>query len=395
MAGNTNIHHLAQEVFPPAEDAAIAKAAEESKEEAAEKLQRLKDFYAQKGWVLAPLALDYLGQFKPVGKKRKDGITEDILHELDPLVMLKGHLEGGLLPKHDVVTFYLENGQKILIPPAFQSIEHVFIAVAIHDTDEDYPEASADHFIQFMLKGIDRLGIPDEEKNRLIFSLQFDIASMEALTFGRKTFDKGSRVITIPTHDGDLNQYLQAVENHWPAVLAKGLDRLGGLVTRFNPVSEKQPFTIEKQQAYLKDTYRNFMHAQPLENGMDRFPELRDSIDIINAKINVAYRCLSAIIENHPEVIKNIGGKLNFKPETARIEIHRYLVKATADLHCLDDDTLPLVRMVDGFMREAEKHPSLLNLVRQMDRQITASIDAVRNPKNNISATAHTLDTQR
>ncbi len=388
MTGDISIHTLAQGLFSPTVQASMR-----SEQEAEEKEARLRTFYAKKEWIPAPLSLDYLRLFKPVGQKRKDGITADILHEFDPLVVLKGHLEGGILPKK--VTYYLENGRKIAIPPAFQSIEHAFTAVAIHDTDEDNPEASADHFMQFMLKSMDRLGIPDEEKDRLRFSLQFDVASMEALTFGRKIFDKGGRVITIPTHDGDLNQYLRAVENHWPAALAKGLDRLGGLVTRFNPVSEKQPFTIEKQQAYLKDTYRNFMHAQPLENAMDRFPELRNSIEIINAKINVAYRCLSAIIENHPEVIKNFGGKLNFKPETARIEIHRYLVKATADLHCLDDDTLPLVRMVDGFMREAEKHPSLLNLVRQMDRQISASIDAVRNPKNIISAPVHTLDAQR
>ncbi len=339
-------------------------------EEAACKERRLRAFYKEKGWLLAPMALDYLRMFKPEGSKRKDKITEDILHELDPLLMAKSHVKAKILPER--VTVFGDGHKRHSVPLAFQSIEHLFIAIAVHDTDEDYPEASPNHFEKFMHEKIGALDISEEEKTSLKFSILFDLKSIEALTFGRKVFDKdGVTVKTIKTHDGDLNTYLMNLQDHWPAVTAKGMDRLGGLVTRFNPHTSKQFFSRDKQNDFLDETYSLFMHNQPLEYAIKRYPELRHSIDIINAKINVVYRCLSAFIFNHPEMH---SGRKDFNPLTAKIIISEYLVHATHDSPYLDDDNRPMLRMLEGFMKEAEKHLVLMPLVLQMREQILEAI---------------------
>ncbi len=320
---------------------------------------RLRAFYLkqerEQGWVFPNKTLDYLRLYQKEGSKRKDGYTEDCLHQIEPCLWLANMYEAGILPER--VTYQVLNDECIDMPPHMQSIEHLFNTIHFHDVDEDFWNASRNTLEKFLRES----DIGDNEN-----TITFLGDASDAITFGHKINSIGMKE---RTHQGDHQIYLDAMENVWCAIAAKGPDRLGGLITRFG-ILEKI-FTYEKQKKYLNATNRLFFHRQTLEDMERRYPELGAYFDIVNNNLSIALRCFSVILEHHPDNPEREGN-----PNTARIGLESYLDNAFQGAQFIPIDIAPMQRMLSGYKALASRVPVFESLVTQMDVQLSPYLKA-------------------
>ena len=354
--------------------------------------RQLRNFYkdpygdGSERWFLPEFALDCLRLFKPeTGKnvpkewsKRKDGITENILHELDPLLMMKGLFQAGYLPPKVTRQIQIADGRRSGVDEAMQSIELLFAEETIHDLDEDFPHASKESILNYLRECISTCAeIKDADKQRYYAMLEPLGRGLDAITLGRKIFaPDGRTVITEKTHQEDPHLCFNALEELWFGVGAKGLDKLGGTITRFSLAPTK--FTIEGHINYCNDIRRLFMSRQTLELSAKQFPQMAEFFEIVNANLKVAYMCMDAIVQNHPDNPRKPKQEF-FRPETARIDLCLLLptVFKGAEFY---KDVLPLREMLVRLDSERSRHPSLNNLVEQMHYQIGPYLERLGRP---------------
>lgn len=353
-------------VFVPPKTADLMQSvSEDSFEEARQRISELRDFYRSKGWHIAEFCLDYLIQHKMNGHdhKRKDKVTENILHELRPLFWAKSFLEAGVLP--DKVFYEIVNDQRQDIPEAHQSIEHLFCAIMLHDLDEDFANVSKQHFLEYMQKrirgtrGIHSAYGCQPGDGFLEEFINFNAQSMEALTFGRKT-KKGKE----KTHDGDVNVYYDGLENIWTGIAAKIADRLEGITTRYSPYAIPEFFDLKSDEKYRAETQNLFETRNVAWVAKKRFPQIASYLEIMDAKLNVAYRCFSSMVYNHPKNAKS-------DPTKARVRLEQFLPTAMTGGYLFDEKNRPLFTMLQGFEQEVWQHPSLYPIVKQMRDQMS------------------------
>ena len=358
----------------------------------------LRAFYRKSKFLLAEFTLDYLQQFKPLGQRRKDKVTESILHELRPAQLIKALVESKKLPRS--VTYRLEHrppnpqSLKIPLPKELQSIERLFCAIHVHDLDEDFADASLEGLRGYLYTRIDEIqNISESQKARLRKEADMDVRSMETLTFGRKVWDPktgNEETKRISTHGNDHQLYLDALQNHWPGIAAKAPDRDDGLRTRYG--FKADIFTVEQDAAYLEETRRLFMYRRSLEESMKIYPELAPYFDIMNNRLDIALRCFGVMTAHHPSTLKTHPDP-TINPETARIDIKDFLEKATKGTEHMNGGVDPfLARMLWGFEQEAKRYPVLSNIVVQIRDQltpyITPTVDAAPTPGYSAPAAA-------
>ena len=127
-------------------DEVLKKLSEASVAEARSKEARLRAFYrdpygdGSERWWLPEFNLDYLRTFKIEGQKRKNPVVENILHEFDPLLWMRGLFKAGILPPK--ITFQVVKEAHQELPLAMQPIFRLFNAITIHDLDEDFAEVN-------------------------------------------------------------------------------------------------------------------------------------------------------------------------------------------------------------------------------------------------------------
>ena len=363
---------------------------DESIEEARDKIDRLQTFYqdpyedGSERWFMAEFALDYLMQFKVEGSKRKDGITEDILHEINQLLLQRSLIKASIAnPDLEVIprriTTQIVDGNEFELPYEMQSAERLFVATTLHDVDEDFHDSSPDHYRDYIKQRIAAEdSISDKDKEIMLEELEVDVQTMKLLTFGRKTRDSEGNPTKEKTYEGDRNKYMDAVEIYWAAAATKATDKLDSLTSRYG-LAETY-FTIEQDLLHIDETHRLFKQRQIMENMADKYPQMADYFELINAKLDVADRCLEGLTLYHPaKLALNPDAEVN--PETAKIDIRRPLDKATMHAEYLERDSWMLMRMLRGFQVEAETHPELQNVVDQMVEQYEAAVASKNYPK--------------
>lgn len=350
-------------------------------QEARGKEVRLREFYkdpfgdGSERWWLAEIYLDYARLFKAEtapgrdikATKRKDKVTENILHELNPLLLFKGNLRAGILPRR--VTYEIVNDQRRQIPETLQSVEALFRAETIHDLDEDFAGVSTECFRDFVYAQIFELDLDESHKEFLKSCCDIDCKILERLTFGRKTYAENGKIITVPTFP-NLQACMDAQEEYWPAVGAKPGDRYDGLITRFGEVPDV--FTIDQHLRYANDTIQMFMNNQVLERMQKRYPELEMYFDKINKRLKVSLICFHAIIMAHP--LNKGNGTSKSDPATARVDIKDLFDEASEGSEFLDVDALPFERMLNGYNEEEKRYPELKPLVSQIREKILPTI---------------------
>lgn len=355
----------------------IEEIAARSLSESLEKEARLLRFYEQPfganagPWHLPKIHWQYLREFKPVGKKRKDNATEDIIHELNPALEMAAYFKAGFLPPE--VTYEKTGGIKRDLPPEQHSIAHLFSAIAFHDRDEDDPDASRDTLIEFSNDNISDLGndVRQAEKDFMREQVLYLADVSDALTFGRKARMQGGAVQKQTTHGNDLALYSRALTQHWTAITTKCPDRIRGLVTRYTRVPIKK-FSIGKHMAYLHETGTLFMEAQPIEDTMDRFPQLTPFLEIMNSQMRVAFVTVGAITKYHPDLdTKEHSRKGVYDPKTAEISIHRGLSTAMKAAEWIPHDVCSMPELLEGIKAEAERTQVLQPLVDRIEEQLS------------------------
>lgn len=353
--------------------------------ESQEKFERAQSFFCNpydnrsERWYLAEYCLDYLRRFKTEGHKRKNGITESILHELDPVLFCRGLFKGGVLPGQ--VTYQIVNGRRFEIEPAFQSIEMLFCAILIHDLEEDFPSASRRDLRNYLFDRVHQETLEVAKKEQLSTSIRLIGSTLKTQTFGRTKYDKTRHIVTEQTYDGDPQQYYDGLERNWAAIGAKATDRMGGLVTRF----ENGPgvFPIDRNIAYLQETYDLFGTRQILEKMQERYPELAAYFKVLNARIDIAYRCANALISYHPENPMRTSKKTSC-PNTARIELSSTTIQAALPgAEHIPPDVCPFTAMLKGFSTQANLHSQLTPLVQQMRNQLGKSFSHLKAANEN------------
>lgn len=343
--------------------------------EARNKEERIKAFYEQPSknsapWHLPLIHWEYLRQWKPEGKKRKDKATEDILHEANPILETAVHYKAGYLP--DEVTYEVIQGQKSNLPPEQRPISNLFSTFAFHDVDEEDPDSSKDTLIEFSndrISDLDEVREPEKEFMRAQTLFLAEVS--DAITFGRKTRDAKGKVIKVKTHSNDLGIYTPALKALWPAFTAKCPDREKGLVTRFTRVAVPK-FTIDKTMSYLNETGTLFMDGQPIEDTMERFPQLSSYLDIMNARLRIAYVVMRTMANFHPELDqKRYSRKGVADPNTAEVNIRRHLTKAMTVAPWTHPDVCSMAELLEGITAEADRYPVLQPIVDSVEEQLS------------------------
>ncbi|MCC6597540.1 MAG: hypothetical protein IT559_01975 [Alphaproteobacteria bacterium] len=371
----------------------------QSIEEAREKSARYRSFIEnptnEGPWWNACFAFDYFNEFVTEDQFRNDGFRPESLHVLNPLLRMRAQFTGPftigpqspeniILPHR--VTHEIVNYEDIVnidaapvrreLPRAQQSIERLFVAETIHDLCENYPEVTPEHFRAYMQERINTEA-PPENRALLLEELEEDCKALVALTFGKRTRNALGAIVKEKTHNGDLNTYCRAMENVWPAMAAKGPDRTSGLETRFSLVSNI--FSADTNQRYLDETARLFLHSKPLENMALRYPDLKNYFEMVNAKMDVAYRMLHFFTDYHPDLDKS-GRKKTGKPETAVISFLGPLKVAARDLPYLEPDIQSWRTTLERYGYEAERHPVLKPLYEQIKKQIMPHLNKDTTP---------------
>ncbi len=243
--------------------------------EARDKMDRLLAFYedpyedGSEQWLMAKFALDYLMQFKTEGSKRKDGITEDILHEVNQLLLQRSLIKASVEnPELEVIprriTHQMIDGKEFKLPYEMQSAERLFVATTLHDVDEDFYDSSPEHYKAYIEQRIAaEESLSDRDRKIMHQELEVDVNTMKLLTFGRKTRDADGNPVKEKTYDGDRNKYMDAVEIYWAAAATKATDKLDSLTSRYG-LAEKY-FTIEQDLLHIDETHRLFKQRQILK----------------------------------------------------------------------------------------------------------------------------------
>lgn len=345
--------------------------------ESLEKETRLLKFYEQPfganagPWHLPRIHWQYLREFKPVGQKRKDEATEDIIHELNPALEMAAYFKADFLPSE--VTYERIGGIKRDLPLEQRSIAHLFSAIAFHDRDEDDPDASRETLIEFSNDNISALGkvVSEVEKDFMRRQVLYLADVSDALTFGRKARMADGSVQKQKTHGDDLALYNRALTQYWTSITTKCPDRIRGLATRYTRVPIGK-FTIDKHMAYLNETGTIFMEAQPIEDTMDRFPQLTPFLEIMNSQMRAAFVTVGAMTKYHPNLdIKQHSRKGVYNPETAEISIHRALKTAMRAAEWIPHDVCAMTELLEGLKAEAERERALQPLVDRIEEQLT------------------------
>ncbi len=360
-----------------------------SLEEAQSKEERLRAFYqdpyedGSERWFMPEFAFDFMREYKPPGKKRKDNLTEDALHEINPCLNMKGYFKGNILPP--AVTYQIVGGQRFDLPREQQHIQLIFALEKIHDLDEDFPEVSPDLFVEYMS---DRIlscqEMPSHERDLYIDMIDPLKQGLIAITLNRKTYaDDGITEIEIETHQGDPHICFDELEKLWFAGGVKGPDRLSGTIQRFSHIPNQ--FPIDAQIDYAIDIRSLFMHRLFLETMATRYPQLSEFLNIVNSQLRVAYVCFDAMVGLHPENPRE-RRKGKYSPQTARIDIAKFLPDAFKGSEFIDKDTLIFDEMLKRMAAEASHYlgpnsvPILQPLVDQMEGQIRPYLEELKNP---------------
>ena len=326
-------------------------------------------------WWDAEFALDYLEEFKPVAykkhagkpvKNRKDG-TQPILHELNPQLFLKACFKSRILPSR--VNYKIVRGRKIQIPFHDGDISKAFVTVSLHDIDEDFVDGSPNHF-----KAYRNIKIQKEEqmdgdlKAYYLSAADHEKKLMQAMTFGRRVRLPDGSIQTQRTYNGDINLYIDAFSKFWSTLAAKITDRFTNLTDRYGEIPDY--FTIEKDDVYRETTRIMFMQRQLAEKACVTYPELESFFDLLNARLELAYRMFDTFVSYHPSYIKN--NKITTRDaSTARIDLNSSLLeRAFLITPFMEEDEEMFSRMLFGFECEAVRYPQMRNLVMQMERQL-------------------------
>lgn len=349
-----------------------AKLARQSRAEARAKEKRLRKFFTDpyddgsERWYLADKLLDYLRAYKKEGSKRKNRFQENILHEFNIALFFKAMLQSDLLPRK--VTYQKDRGGNIeQIPQALQSIELLFCTALFHDLDEDFADASPEDLEGVLTYLVSQeTGLSDTQKNRYLDMTNVLGPLMEAITFGR-SYRFNKRIKKAPTHDGDPQLYLDHMEELWPAILTKGGDRHWGIVERFGPVPDIFPF--DRQLQYMQETEDLFYYRQTLENMAQRYPQLSEAFEVINARMNVAYRSVNIILDFHPN--NPYPERKTANPATARLDIKWLLPKALKIQPCIEEDADDMKQLLVNLESVAARRPTLRPITRQLRDQLT------------------------
>lgn len=357
---------------------------EESLYEARDKEERYRNFIQDpfnedRPWWNARFAFDYFKMFVGENEYRKDGFTQESLHVLNPLLRMKGQLTGPKKPEDIILPRFVErqivNYEAVIdkleepvfepLPKSMQSIERIFVAETTHDLCENYPEVTTDKFRDYMKTRIEK-DAPKDIRFLLLAELEEDCRALDALTFGKKIRKPDGSIEKIKTHDGDTNSYRRAMESVWAAIAVKGPDRTDGLETRFSKM--KSPFAPDKNQTYLSETNALFLHPRPLESMKTRYPDLANYFEIMNAKMDVAYRALHVFVEYHPKLER--GNRKLGRPETADVRFDRSPAIAARDLPYLEPDLHSWPKMLENLRYESQRHPILKPLYEQIETQL-------------------------
>ena len=367
-----------------------------SQKEARYNEEKLRTFFkdpyndGSERWWLAEFALDYLREFKPDGgKPRKDKHTENIMHELTPALALMDFLQNKTLPRR--VTYQVISGQKIALPEPEHSIENIFIINLLHDTKEDYRLSTDKHFKAYMLDKVNGCpDIPEAEEIKIKKQLSYIKKARHSITYDykrptdefedyvsqkkrrlkyyyepeRDDKDQLTGQTLVYPHGKDHTKYGKNMEDFWAAVSYKPLDRIEGEVTRYGIAPDY--FRIEQDQQYERETRRLYMFNPQIENMADRYPQLKDYLEITNSIMNITYRGFAAMTEYHPSAIKE-SGEDDIHTETAQIDIERWIPKAIEG----GVGERFLVRMLHGFEMEAQRYPKFQNLTKQIRKQLS------------------------
>ena len=324
--------------------------------ESQEKQAKLRAFYkdpfhnGSKRFYLAEYCLDYLGQFKKTGDKRKDKYTENILHEVRASVHAKHLLDMGLLPK--TVTYQMVDGAEIPLKPEEQSIELLFVNLPLHDLKED-KGVKEDHLVSTLKERIQEA--PKEHQESCRARVKPSCDALELITYHK---------------DNDYNLYIQNLPEAWSAILAKTLDRLDGITTRCGRTADF--FSIEQNKAYLKDTLLLFFSGQPVEKAAARYPELKPALNYINAQLSVAVRVFEVITEYHPEnPDRHNPYRKSTNPETAPLDIEDRLNEVFM-YH--NPEESPILRLLDGVLCEVARHPQLKPIAEKFQEHVERSL---------------------
>jgi hypothetical protein len=356
-------------------DTDIENISAESVIEARDKEARLLNFFDNpfndngEPWHLAKIYWSYLRTFKTEGKKRKDKVTESILHELDPALYAATLLQTGYLT--DKVTYQIRENAKTLLPPEAKPIENLFCTFPIHDMDEDSPDHSRDTLIEFGNDHISDLPSLTSSQEMLMRARIMRLADIsDAITFGRKYTDIHGHVRKQNTHGNNLHVYNRAMQEYWEAIGVKGLDRLGGTITRFSRVPVLK-FRPEDHMAYLSETRELFTSGQPLEDMQERYPQLSQYFDIVNMNLRIAIVCMDTMVQNHPNLDRQRYPKRGtIDPAQVSVSIKRHLRKAMVAADQTQADICPMNTLLEGLTAEAGRHQELQPIVDKVEQQM-------------------------
>lgn len=335
--------------------------------EVALKKERLHAFYMERGWASSIHTYQYLSIFKPVSLFRKNGYQPAIIHELDIGLTLKALYEGGYLPER--ITHSVQGGEYLAIPEKYQPVVNIFNIANIHDVDEDFGDSSPAQMLEALNRSITNGPYSLDQMAEYISQIDILPDLQRAITFGRKMRDEQGNIIKVATHNDDPQVYFDALQRNWATMLLKAIDRTRGIVDRYCAVPNIFPW--ERQRDYLAETHDLFYLRRPMENMKKEYPELKEAIGIINARMEIAYRATSAIVSFHPD---NPSQRKTGNPATARLDIRDFLddaMKIHPYLHPDDDDLKTLLHNLEFV---TSRRPELFNITKQLREQLTEAM---------------------
>jgi len=334
--------------------------------EARDKEQRLRTFYQDqevtKDWIVPTPSLDYLRQFKPEGKTRKNGVKQSILHELDAALWAARLYQAGLIPEK--ITYEVIDGQRHDIPEEHQSTQYIQSTTTTHDTFEEFAGAARAGLIAHLRQHAPHPQSMSNEFREAMIQHQGD--ATDAITFDMKMFDENQNVYRQSKYRNDDRQpYSDVMIQIWSAIGTKGPDRMGGNIMRFDQIPDV--FTYDQQLNYLEETEDLFMLRQILEKMQERYPELEDFFSITNANLSIAMRIFKGALKLHSD---NPNYEENVKKDI-RIDIDtKILDEAFRGAEFIERDIAPMQALLENYQALAERKPIFNKYVGQIETML-------------------------
>lgn len=348
----------------------LAMMAQKSVLEARDKEARLRQFYTHqeqtKDWVLPTPSLDYSKKFKPEGKLRKNKIKQSILHEIDPALWMARLYQTDIIPEK--ITYEIIDGQRLEIPEAHQSTEHLQSGISLHDTHEENALSARAHLIYHFRRHAQKpLMMNDLFLENMI---QFQADTTDAITFDYKKFNKNQEVVRYQKFiNNDRQSYTDIMEQIWAAIAVKGPDRMGGMIMRLDQIPNV--FSYDKQVDYIDETEELFMLRQTLEKMQGRYPELSDFFGVTNANLSIALRCFKGALKLHSG-----NPKKHENPQSLRIDIDtKILDEAFLGAGLIERDVAPMQALLDNYQALAKRKPIYQNYVSQIEKMLTPYLE--------------------